>query len=55
MTYQPPVREHLFLLKEVLELDKFANLPSFSDAPMDVVEQILDFSARVAARSGLGR
>jgi len=49
MTYQPPVREHLFLLKEVLELDKFANLPSFSDAPMDVVEQILEEAAKFCA------
>ena len=26
MTYQPPVREHLFLLRDVLEIEKFANL-----------------------------
>jgi alkylation response protein AidB-like acyl-CoA dehydrogenase len=47
MTYQPPVREHLFLLRDVLEIEKFANLPGFSDAPMDLVEQILDESARI--------
>jgi hypothetical protein len=49
MSYQPPVREHLFLLKEVLEIEKLANLPGFSDAPMDVVEQILEQSAKVCA------
>ena len=46
MTYQPPVREHLFLLRDVLELDKLANLPGFADASMDVVEQILEEAAR---------
>jgi alkylation response protein AidB-like acyl-CoA dehydrogenase len=49
MSYQPPVREHLFLLKDVLEIEKLANLPGFSDAPMDLVEQILDESARFCA------
>jgi hypothetical protein len=49
MTYQPPVREHLFLLKDVLEIEKLANLPGFADAPMDLVEQILDESAKFCA------
>ncbi len=49
MSYQPPVREHLFLLKDVLEIEKLANLPGFADAPMDIVEQILDESARFCA------
>jgi hypothetical protein len=49
MTYQPPVREHLFLLRDVLEIEKLANLPGFSDAPMDLVEQILDQSAKFCA------
>src|SRR5690348_2651217 len=42
MTYRPPVREHLFLLRDVLEIDKLANLPGFSEAPMDLVEQVLE-------------
>jgi alkylation response protein AidB-like acyl-CoA dehydrogenase len=46
MTYQPPVREHLFLLRDVLEIDKHANLPGFADASLDVVEQILDEAAK---------
>ena len=37
MTYKPPVREHLFLLRDVLQIEKHANLPGFADAPMDVV------------------
>jgi len=49
MSYQPPVREHLFLLKDVLGIETYSNLPGFSDAPMDVVEQILDESAKLCA------
>ncbi|HEX5380067.1 MAG TPA: acyl-CoA dehydrogenase C-terminal domain-containing protein [Phenylobacterium sp.] len=42
MTYQPPVRDHVFLLRDVLEIEKYANLPGFADASMDVVEQIIE-------------
>jgi hypothetical protein len=46
MTYQPPVREHLFLLREVLEIDRFASLPGFAEASLDVVEQVLEGAAQ---------
>ncbi|HUZ13689.1 MAG TPA: acyl-CoA dehydrogenase C-terminal domain-containing protein [Caulobacteraceae bacterium] len=49
MTYRPPVREHLFLLRDVLEIDRFANLPGFAEASMDVVEQILEEGAKFCA------
>ncbi|MEP6966839.1 MAG: acyl-CoA dehydrogenase C-terminal domain-containing protein [Pseudomonadota bacterium] len=49
MTYQPPVREHLFLLRDVLAIDRYAALPAFADTSMDVVEQILDEAARYCA------
>jgi hypothetical protein len=49
MSYQPPVREHLFLLRDVLAIDKHANLPGFADAPLDVVEQILEEAAKFCA------
>ena len=42
MTYQPPVRDHAFILRDVLNIDQHGDLPGFSDAPFDVVEQILD-------------
>ncbi|HTX48052.1 MAG TPA: acyl-CoA dehydrogenase C-terminal domain-containing protein [Caulobacteraceae bacterium] len=42
MSYQPPVREHLFVLRDVLEIEALANLPGFSDAPMDLIEQVLE-------------
>ena len=41
MAYQPPAREHVFLLRDVLEIDRYSNLPAFADASMDVVEQII--------------
>jgi len=46
MTYQPPVGDHLFILRDLLGLDRYANLPGFSDAALDTVEQILDEGAR---------
>ena len=49
MTYQPPVREHLFLLRDVLEIEKHANLPGFADASMDVVQAILDEAGKFTA------
>jgi alkylation response protein AidB-like acyl-CoA dehydrogenase len=49
MSYQPPVRDHAFLLRDVLEIEKYANLPAFADASMDLVEQILDGAAKFTA------
>jgi hypothetical protein len=45
MAYQPPVRDYAFLLRDVLDIEKHANLPGFADASMDVVEQILEGAA----------
>ena len=41
MTYQPPVRDHAFLLRDVLGIEAYSNLPGFEDAAMDVVDQII--------------
>jgi len=41
MTYQAPVRDYVFLLRDVLQLERYANLPAFADASMDTVEAIL--------------
>src|SRR5580704_14021250 len=49
MTYQPPVREQMFLLRDVLQIEKYANLPGFADAPLDLVEQILTEAAKFSA------
>ncbi|MBI3438625.1 MAG: acyl-CoA dehydrogenase C-terminal domain-containing protein [Proteobacteria bacterium] len=45
-TYKAPLREYRFLLKDVLDIDRYSNLPSFADAPLDVVEQILEEGAK---------
>jgi hypothetical protein len=46
MTYQPPVRDFQFVLKDLLKLERYANLPAFADASIDVVDQILAEAAR---------
>ncbi|WP_068875310.1 MULTISPECIES: acyl-CoA dehydrogenase C-terminal domain-containing protein [unclassified Phenylobacterium] len=42
MTYQAPVRDYAFLLRDVLELERYANLPAFADASMDTIDAILE-------------
>src|SRR5436190_1693229 len=46
MPYRPPVREYAFLLRDVLELERYANLPAFADAAMETVDQILEEAGR---------
>ncbi|WP_333586734.1 acyl-CoA dehydrogenase C-terminal domain-containing protein [Phenylobacterium sp.] len=46
MAYQPPVRDHLFLLRDVLQIERYGDLPGFSEASMDVVTQIVEEAAR---------
>jgi hypothetical protein len=36
MPYTPPVRDQLFILRDVLEIERYANLPGFADASLDV-------------------
>ena len=48
MTYRAPVRDHVFILRDVLNLDSYSNLPGFADAQMETVEQILEEGARFA-------
>ena len=45
-SYKAPLREYRFLLKDVLELDRYSNLPSFSDAPLDLIDQVLEEGAK---------
>ncbi len=49
MSYQPPVREHRFLLRDVLNIAQYADLPAFADASDDTVDQILEEAARFNA------
>ena len=42
MAYKAPVKEHLFLLNEVLNLQSYSNLPGFADATPDLTGQLLE-------------
>lgn len=46
-TYTAPVRDLQFLLHEMLQIEKYANLPGFSDASEDVVNAILEEGAKI--------
>jgi alkylation response protein AidB-like acyl-CoA dehydrogenase len=45
-TYKAPVDDVQFLLNDVFRIDRYANLPGFSDASPDVVEAILGEAAK---------
>ena len=46
MTYQAPVRDHVFILRDMLNIDQHSQLPAFADASFDTVEQILEAAAQ---------
>jgi hypothetical protein len=46
MTYKAPLRDFQFILEDVLDIDRFANLPGFADASSDLVRQILEEAGR---------
>ncbi len=45
-TYKAPVDEVMFLLNDVFHVERYSNLPGFSDASPDVVEAILGEAAK---------
>ena len=47
-SYRAPVEDVLFLLYDVLGLERYDNLPGFSDAPRDVVEAVLNEGGKLA-------
>jgi acyl-CoA dehydrogenase len=47
-SYEAPVDETLFLLRDVLGYERYGNLPGFADAPLDVVEAVLAEGAKLA-------
>ena len=48
MAYTAPVRDLMFVLKDVLDIDRYSNLPGFADASSDLVQQILEEGAKLA-------
>jgi len=47
-SYKAPVEDTLFLLYDVLGFERHANLPGFADASRDVVEAVLQETAKLA-------
>ncbi|ANP47161.1 acyl-CoA dehydrogenase C-terminal domain-containing protein [Candidatus Viadribacter manganicus] len=45
-TYTAPLREYRFLLKDVLDIERYSNLPTFADAPIDLIDQVLEEGAK---------
>jgi alkylation response protein AidB-like acyl-CoA dehydrogenase len=48
-TYAAPVKDTLFVLDDVLAIQRFSNLPGFSNASPDLVEAILEEAGKFAA------
>ncbi len=46
MSYQAPVRDYAFLIKDVFKTDQYSNLKGFADADSDTVMAILEEAAK---------
>ncbi|OJA36994.1 hypothetical protein BGX87_02505 [Burkholderia ubonensis] len=51
MSYTAPVKDMLFVLKELAGIDAVAQLPGFEDAGFDTAQAVLDESASCTSRS----
>jgi len=47
-SYKAPLRDYRFLLHEVLDIDQYAALPGFAEAPADIANAILEEAAKFA-------
>ncbi|MEP0944628.1 MAG: acyl-CoA dehydrogenase C-terminal domain-containing protein [Rhizobiaceae bacterium] len=47
-TYRAPVEDSLFVLNDVLQIQKYNNLPGFADATPDMIEAILGEAGKLA-------
>ena len=53
-TYKAPVGDTLFLLNDVLHIDRYGNLPGFADASPDLIEAVLSELAALHALAEAG-
>ena len=51
-TYKAPVEDVQFLLNDVFHIERYGNLPGFSDASPDIVAAILALLALASLRAG---
>ena len=47
MTYRAPVKDMLFVMKELAGIDAVAQLPGYEDAGLDTATAVLDECARL--------
>ena len=47
-TYKAPVEDTLFILNDVLGIERYNNLPGFADATPDMIEAIVGEAAKLA-------
>lgn len=47
-TYRAPIEDSLFILNDVLNIEKYNNLPGFADATPDMIEAILGEAGKLA-------
>jgi hypothetical protein len=50
MSYTAPVKDMLFVMKELAALEDIATLPGFEDANLDTAQAVLEESAGCAAK-----
>ncbi len=48
--YKAPVEDVTFLLNDVFQIDRYDNLPGFTDASADVREAVLGEAAKLSRR-----
>ena len=47
-SYQAPLRDFRFVLHELLEVERYSNLPGFADMTPDLIDAILEEGAKIA-------
>jgi acyl-CoA dehydrogenase len=47
-TYKAPLKDYLFLLNDVFHIDRYADLPGFSDLTPDILESTLEEAAKLS-------
>ena len=50
MSYTAPVKDMLFVMKELAALEDIAKLPGFEDANLDTAQAVLEESAQTVRR-----